>query len=110
MLTYCTKTNQRGPTMRTGTLLTGIAAFAGGVITGLLISPRNGRENRKWLSEQTKDTRNWIEHKSHNLMEESEKKIDRISKGIRKTVEENVPDLYGATESLYFSDSDEENF
>ncbi|MTI86822.1 MAG: YtxH domain-containing protein [Balneolaceae bacterium] len=92
--------------MRTNTIITGLVAFASGFVTGLLLSPKNGKENRKWISNHTRDTKNWIEDHGHKLFEESEKRIDRLSKGLKNTVKENVPDLYRATESLHFSDTE----
>jgi len=78
-----------------GTLLTGLAAFAGGIVTGLLLTPKSGKENRQW-----------IEDKSHQFMEDGEKKIGQVSKSIKKSVKENLPDLYEATEVLQFDDEE----
>ncbi|MEO9887509.1 MAG: YtxH domain-containing protein [Balneola sp.] len=78
-----------------GTLLTGLAAFAGGVVTGLLLTPKSGKENRQW-----------IEDKSHQLLEDGEKRIGQVSKNIKKSVKENLPDLYEATELLHFEDEE----
>ncbi len=90
--------------MKTGTILTGIFAFAGGLVTGLLLTPKSGRENRRWVSDHTRATKSWIEDKSNQIVEDSEKRIDQVSKGIKKTVHDNLPDLYEATETLNFSD------
>ena len=89
-------------------ILSGVAGLAGGVIATMLLSPRSGRENREWLSEQTEDTKNWIGDKSRRIREEGEKRIDRISKGVRKTLDENVPDLYKATEDMSFHTPEDE--
>jgi gas vesicle protein len=78
-----------------GTLLTGLAAFAGGVVTGLLLTPKSGKENRQW-----------IENQSHRLLEDGEKKIGQVSRNIKKSVKENLPDLYEATELLHFEDEE----
>ncbi|MEP1152389.1 MAG: YtxH domain-containing protein [Balneola sp.] len=78
-----------------GTLLTGLAAFAGGVVTGLLLTPKSGKENRKW-----------IEDKSHRILEDGEKRIGDVSRNIKKSVKENLPDLYEATELLHFEEED----
>ncbi len=78
-----------------GTLLTGLAAFAGGVVAGLLLTPKSGRENRQW-----------IEDKSHKILEDGERKIGAVSKNIKKSVKENLPDLYEATEILHFEDEE----
>ena len=78
-----------------GTLLTGLAAFAGGIVTGLLLTPKSGKENRKW-----------IEDKSNQILEDGEKRIGKVSKNIKKSVKENLPDLYEATELLHFEDEE----
>lgn len=90
-----------------GTILVGTTAFAGGLLTALLISPKNGKENRRWLSEHSKETRDWLEEKSQKLKADSEKRIDRLSKGIKKTMKDTVPDLYEATEKLDFTEEEE---
>ncbi len=89
-----------------GSLLAGVAAFAGGVIAGLLLAPKSGKENREWLQEQSDEARNWLEGTSHRILEESERKIDQVSEGLKKTVKENVPDLYEATESFKLDEDD----
>lgn len=90
-----------------GTLLLGATTFATGFIAGLLLTPKSGKENRKWVSDQSKDTKHWLEEQSHKLKEDSEKRIDRVSKGIKKTMKDAVPDLYEATEALHFSEEEE---
>lgn len=74
------------------TILVSLTAFAAGYITASLLNEKSGKENRQWL-----------EDTSQKLVKESEKKIDRVSKGIRKTVNDTLPDLYEATEGLVFS-------
>lgn len=90
-------------------LLLAFTAFSSGFITGLLITPKTGKENRKWVSEQSKETKDWLEDKSSKIVRESEKRIDRVSKGIKKTVEDSLPDLYEATEDLDFPESEEDS-
>tara|TARA_R110002126_G_scaffold4515_3_gene23805 strand:+ start:8627 stop:8893 length:267 start_codon:yes stop_codon:yes gene_type:complete len=78
-----------------GTLLTGLVAFAGGIAAGLLLTPKSGKENRQW-----------VEDKSHKILEDGEKKIGEVSKNIKRSVKENLPDLYEATEILHFEDEE----
>lgn len=93
-----------------GTFLTGVVAFSTGMIAGLLLAPKSGKESRKWLSEHTDEAKNWIDDKAHKLVEESEKTLDKMSEGIKKTVHDALPDLYEATEMLNFEEEDiEEN-
>lgn len=79
-----------------GTLLFGATAFAGGIIAGLLLTPKTGKENLQWL-----------ETKSRKLKKDGEMRIDQVSKGIKKTVKDTFPDLYEATENLNFSEEEE---
>ncbi|MEX0609750.1 MAG: YtxH domain-containing protein [Balneolaceae bacterium] len=81
-----------------------LTAFSGGLVTGLLLTPKSGQENRKWVSSHSKETKEWLEDKGHKIVEESEKRIDRVSKGIKKTVQDSLPDLYEATDDLTFSE------
>lgn len=103
--------NQKREIMKRGIgiLTFGISAFAGGLIAGLLITPKSGKENRKWLSQHGQETRNWLEDRGKKIKQDSEKRIDRVSEGIRKTVKNTVPDLYEATENLHFSEEDQEH-
>lgn len=78
-----------------GTLLTGLAAFAGGVVAGSLLTPKSGKENRQWIEDQ-----------SHKILEDGEKRIGEVSKNIKRSVKENLPDLYEATELLQFDDEE----
>lgn len=90
-----------------GTILVGTTAFASGIVTALLLTPKSGRENRRWISEHGKETKDWLEEKSHKLKVDGEKRIDRLSKGIKKTVKDSLPDLYEATEKLDFTEEEE---
>ncbi len=89
-----------------GTLLTGLLAFAGGVVTGLLLTPRSGKENRQWIHDHSEGAKNWIEDKSHKIIEDGERKLEKVSNSIKKGVKDNLPDLYEATESLQFGDEE----
>ncbi len=93
----------------TGFFLTGVVAFASGLITGMLLAPRSGKDNRKWIQDQSREAKDWIEIKGQQLLEESERRIDEVSQEIKKTVKEAVPDLYEATSSLDFDDDDLES-
>ena len=90
-----------------GSLLIGTAAFAGGVVAGLLLTPKSGKENRKAINKYSKETKSWLQEQGQRIKTDGEKRIDRVSKGIRKTVKDAVPDLYEATEDLHFSEGEE---
>jgi gas vesicle protein len=90
-----------------GTLLVSATAFAGGLVTALLLSPKSGEVNRRWVSKQGKKTKGILEAKSRKWKEDSEKRIDSFSKGVKRTLKDAVPNLYEATEDLHFSEEEE---
>jgi len=90
-----------------GSLLIGTAAFAGGVIAGLLLTPKSGKENRQTINKYSQETKSWLQQQGKKIKSDGEKRIDRVSEGIRKTVKDAVPDLYEATEDLHFSEDEE---
>ena len=85
-----------------GTLFTALASFSAGVAVGLLVAPQSGKDNRRWISEHSAEAKDWVEGKSHEILEQSEKKLGKIQHEIKGS----IPDLYEATESLLFDESD----
>tara|TARA_R110000868_G_scaffold294140_3_gene554755 strand:+ start:2665 stop:2931 length:267 start_codon:yes stop_codon:yes gene_type:complete len=83
-------------------MLTTVIGFSTGVVIGLLLSPKSGKENRKWISEQTGEAKLWVEDKSDKIVKESERKLHKISKGVKQA----IPDLYEATSSILFEEED----
>ncbi|MBD3617823.1 MAG: YtxH domain-containing protein [Gracilimonas sp.] len=90
-----------------GTLLFGAAAFTGGIVAGLFLTPKSRKENLRWVKDQTNETKEWLESQSRKIKEDSEKRIDRFSKGIKKSLKDSLPDLYEATEDLDFTEEEE---
>ncbi|GAB5409778.1 MAG: hypothetical protein BalsKO_21430 [Balneolaceae bacterium] len=88
-----------------GTLLTTLISFSSGLVIGLLLSPKSGKENRKWISEHTDGARYWVEDRGSKLLKESEQRLSKITKGVK----EAIPDLYEATSSIVFEEELEEN-
>jgi gas vesicle protein len=85
-----------------GTIFTALASFSAGVAVGLLITPQSGKDNRRWISEHSAEAKDWVEGKSHKILEQSEKKLGKIQHDLK----DSIPDLYEATESLLFDESD----
>ena len=85
-----------------GTLLTTIIGFSTGVVVGLLLSPKSGKENRRWISSQTGDAKTWVEHNGTRLVKESEQKLNKIASDVKKI----IPDLYEATSAILFEEED----
>ncbi|HCD51243.1 MAG TPA: YtxH domain-containing protein [Balneolaceae bacterium] len=88
-----------------GTIFTTVVSFTAGLVTGLLIAPKSGKENREWISEHGEEAKQWVELKGQRLIEESEKRIGKISENIK----EAIPDLYSATEEMHFNDEELED-
>lgn len=82
--------------------VTALTSFAGGLIVGMLLTPQSGEENRKWISDNTDEAKNWLNEKGRALKTESEKRIH----GVKETVKNTVPNLYEATEDLKLNDKD----
>jgi gas vesicle protein len=81
-------------------------AFLGGLVTGLLISPKTGRENRKWISDHSDELTDWADKKGREFREKTDEKVNHIKTNVRKSVKDSVPDLYEATENLGLKDED----
>ena len=85
-----------------GIIATSLVSFSAGVVVGLLITPQSGRDNRRWISEHSSNAKHWVEDKGNEILEESEKKLEKISGNIKGA----IPDLYEATEDVHLDDTD----
>lgn len=83
-----------------GKLISSVIAFAAGVTAGVLIAPKTGKENRKWVAAHTEDARSWVEAKGQRFLDVSEGRIRKISEGVKNA----IPDLYEATEDMLFEE------
>jgi gas vesicle protein len=84
-------------TLRSIVLVTG--AFATGVITGLLISPGSGRDNREWINQNAKEAGDWIDKKSREAAAKGEKKVHEYSERIKKGVKDSISNISEATKN-----------
>ncbi|MEM6645266.1 MAG: YtxH domain-containing protein [Bacteroidota bacterium] len=53
--------------MRIDTLITALAAFAGGYAAGTLLAPSRGEETRKAIGEKVRAQTRWMEDRIHQL-------------------------------------------
>lgn len=83
-----------------GLLLLAASSFAGGLALGLLLSPKSGRENREWISQNADHMRKWADEKGKGAIHRGEETIERFRKGIKEGMKHNMPDLYEATEDI----------
>ncbi len=72
--------------------------FVGGLITGMLISPKTGTDTRKDIADKSKAAGDWIEGTGKKLSEEASKKASKVK--------DTLPDLYEATKDLDLKDED----
>ncbi|MFH5830806.1 hypothetical protein [Halalkalibaculum sp. DA384] len=78
--------------------LVAASSFIGGVGLGLLMAPRNGRQNRQWLIQHVSEwsPRRTNNKKRHTLKRQLRKLRNRVKRGY----DNRVPDLYAATDQL----------
>ena len=88
-----------------GTVIATITSFSAGIAIGLLLSPKSGKENRRWISKQTGEAKNWLDDHGSKLLKESEERLGKIAKGVK----EALPDLYEATDAIMFEDDEFED-
>ena len=84
------------------TLMVTLAGISAGVVFGLLLSPKSGKENRKWIGKKTGGAKHWVEDHGSKIVKESEERLHKISSNVK----EIIPDLYEATESILFEEEE----
>lgn len=85
-----------------GTIVLSALGFSAGMVAGILLAPKSGKESRKWISEHTDGARNWVGHQGEKLIKESEDRLKKIQEGIK----DSIPDLYEATEDIHFEEEE----
>lgn len=90
-------------------IITATASFLGGMAVGMLLAPKSGQENRKWISSQTHEAADWLDAKSRDAFNLGEEHIENVAQTIKDTVRESVPNLYKATEDIGMEEDDFEN-
>ena len=87
-------------------LLATAGAFFTGVAVGLLISPKSGKDNRKWLRQQADEMTDWVDQHSKDALHITENKISSIKKDVQKKIKDSIPDLYEATENIHLTEEE----
>lgn len=75
-------------------------AFAGGVLTGLMLAPKSGKDNRKWVADQADEMAHWVDEQSHQAAHQANDRIRHLKDDVEKNFKKNFPDLYEATQDL----------
>lgn len=81
-------------------------SFAGGVALGMLLSPKSGKEYRKWINNQTSDIAGWVDEQGKDVLRKSSIQLSQASKKVRQGIKDSIPDLYDATEEIRLEESD----
>lgn len=88
-----------------GKIFLSVFGFSAGIAAGMLLAPKTGKESRKWMQEQSKEAKNWVEYKGHRILKDSEQRLNNIRSGMQQM----LPDLYEATEALYLEEGELED-
>lgn len=83
-----------------GIFLLATGSFLGGMALGALLSPKTGRENRRWIANSATELADWVDQKRHDAIRQGEIQAGHIRRNIHKGIKNNVPDLYEATEQI----------
>lgn len=86
-------------------LLITATSFAGGMALGMLLAPKSGRENREWINRHTTEFTDWVDGQSREVLDKSNRHINRARKTVQSGIKKNVPDLYDATKEIRLDDS-----
>lgn len=84
-------------------LVTAIAAFAGGLLAGMLYAPRSGKQTRQVIGRKVREQTRWVEERVHNLEQKLEGVEEQISK-LKADVTERVRDVTQKTVEHYVPD------
>lgn len=88
-------------------LLVFTSSFVGGVTAGLLLAPKNGAQNRRWLSLRIKKFREWAAHQQRKAKITGQKEWYSLRNMCNPN--RNIPDLYQATAGLTFNEYEPES-
>lgn len=84
-------------------LLLFATSFLGGLATGFLLSPKKGKQNRAWLSENVLELNRWAKIHRYLAKRKGSQEIDKLRKNIHQGIRQNIPDPYQATETISLS-------
>lgn len=85
-------------------LLVAAGSFMGGVAMGLLLTPKNGRQNRAFISKHTSDAGNWLNQQRKTVGQKGRTELQNIRKNVHDGLKQNIPDLYTATDQIELSE------
>jgi len=87
-------------------LITAASSFLGGIALGMLLSPKSGKENRTWIADNAGEMAHWADETGKKVIHLSEDQLAKLAERLRKSLDQNLPDLYKATERIDFDNGD----
>lgn len=100
------KEKERYIMSRKRNLLLFTTSFLGGLAAGFLLTPRKGGQNRTWLSENVLELKRWTKSQHRTAKRKGSQEINKLGKSIQQGIQQNIPDLYEATDAIPLSDDD----
>lgn len=83
-----------------------VLSFAAGLAVGMLFSPKSGRENREWLSDQAGHVGDWVSETGKKSVRRAKEELSELREKVHQKMAHNIPDLYAATEDVALSEKD----
>ena len=85
-------------------LLVAAGSFMGGVAMGLLLTPTTGRQNRNLIYKHTSEAGNWLNRQRKTASQKGRTELQNIRNNVHDGLQQNIPDLYSATDQIDLSD------
>jgi len=79
-------------------------SFLGGLAAGFLLSPKKGEQNRAWLSENALGLNRWAKIQRRIAKRKNSRELQKLRKHIHQGIQQNIPNLYEATDTIPLSD------
>jgi hypothetical protein len=80
-----------------------MAIFLGGVVAGLMLSPKTGKENRALFLKNAKKVSGWLDSNTREIRFKTSVKAHHFADSVKKNA---LPDLYEATGTFNLDDQD----
>lgn len=92
-----------------GSVLALTSSFIGGVAAGLLLAPKNGSANRRWLNKKVRRLSRWADYHRQQAQRSGIKKYRNLRISLNRRIHNNIPDLYDSTAEISLSKYDLNN-
>lgn len=98
---------KKGETMSRKTdLILFTTSFLSGVVTGLLLSPNRGKDSRRWFSKNLLIDSRWTEMQNQAITQKGSQKLLTFKTKVNQGIQQHIPNLYKATDTIQLSEKD----